>query len=100
MSTFFLKDIENGLDCPDVNPIDRELVCRLSVKINTNETVRVQVDYGDGHKEEIPVNQSSIFIRHKYNAVNNYVIDCNVIELNRNMSEKVYIRRMYYLTCA
>jgi hypothetical protein len=90
---FRLLDIENGLDCPDVSPIDRELECRLTVKINANQTVKVLVDYGDGHKEEVNVNQTSIFIRHKYNAIANYSIECSVIESNRNMSEKVYIRR-------
>jgi len=94
---FLLIDIENGLDCPDVSPIDRELVCRLTVKINKNETLKVIVSYGDGYKEEIIVNQSSIFIRHKYNVIDNYLVECSVIELNRNMSEKVFIRRMFLI---
>jgi hypothetical protein len=81
------------LDCPEVSPYDRPLECRLSVKIAPGQNVTAFVDYGDNSKiEEIVVNETSVWIKKQYVDVGYYNISCIVPELNRSMSEKVYIR--------
>ena len=81
------------MDCPEISPYDRPLVCRLSVKIAPGQNVNAYVDYGDGlNKETIFVNETSIWIKKQYSNVGYYNISCDVPELNRLMSERVYIR--------
>ncbi len=81
------------MDCPEVSPYDRPLECRLSVKIAPGQNVTAFVDYGDNSKiEEIVVNETSVWIKKQYVDVGYYNISCIVPELNRSMSEKVYIR--------
>jgi hypothetical protein len=81
------------LDCPDVSPYDRPLICRLSVKIAPGQNVTAFIDYGDNSNiEEVVVNETSIWIKKQYIDVGFYTITCIVPEFNRTMSEKVYIR--------
>jgi hypothetical protein len=81
------------LDCPDISPIDKPLVCRLSVKLAPGSNVTASVDWGDGlTPQTYIVNQSSIFIERQYSKVENYVIKCNIIGISP-MTEHVYIRR-------
>ena len=82
------------MDCPDDNPIDKPLVCRLNVKLASGDNVTASIDWGDGKGSQIYIiNQTSTYIERKYNTVKMYDIKCNIIETGSIMTERANIRR-------
>ena len=83
------------MDCPDVSPKDKPLVCRLNVKIDRGQNVTAFVNYGDGVTKEITISKRSTFIEHSYRNISKYIVNCTVPFFNISMRENVEIRRMY-----